>query len=201
MRHLLFFLLLVFSFNIKGQDNILLLSGKQFSGIAIDTSGLKISFDVLREGKSPKQKSFYRDDVFSVTYINGDERIFYYPDMYFVNEYTVENMRVEIFGKIDARSGYKTKWVYPVGLSAGFLAGFFSKGSALSVIVPMAYVGVVQIPIVKIQPKSISNPDFIGNDFYKSGYNQKARMKRTRDAVISVFAGWIAGILIYDATK
>jgi hypothetical protein len=59
----------------------------------------------------------------------------------------------------------------------------------------------VQIPFVKVQPKSISNPGFIGNEFYKSGYNQKARMKRTRDAIISGFAGLIAGIVIYDVTK
>jgi hypothetical protein len=201
MRYLLFVLLLSSSFYLKGQDTILLLSGKQFSGIAVDTSGLKINFEIIKEGKSQKQKSFYRDQVFSITYKSGYENIFYYPDMFYVNDYTVENMRFEIFGKIDGRNSYKTKWVYPVGIASGFLAGFFSKGSVVSVFIPIIYVGVVQIPIVKIQPKSISNPGFIGNEFYKTGYNQKARMKRTRDAIISGFAGLIAGILIYNATE
>jgi hypothetical protein len=201
MRYLLIILLLLFSFYLKSQDTLLLLSGKRFHGTALDTTGLKINFNIDRPGKSSKQKSFYRDQVFSITNENGDESIYYFPDMFFVNEYTIENMRFEIFGKIDARNGYKTKWVYPVGITAGFLAGFFSKGSALSAIIPVAYIGVVQIPFVKVQPKSISNPGFIGNEFYKSGYNQKARMKRTRDAIISGFAGLIAGIVIYDVTK
>lgn len=194
--------MLVFcSFYLKGQETLLLLNGKQYSGVTLDTAGLRINFDIYRPGKKVKHKSFYRDQVFSITNESGAEHVFYYPDKFFVNEYSVENMRLDISGRIDGRNGFKTKWVYPVGIATGFLAGFFSKGSALSALVPIAYIGVVQIPIVKIQPKSISNPDFIGNEYYAGGYDQSARMKRTKHAIISGFAGLIAGIFIYGVTN
>ena len=201
MKYSLIVLLLLFSFYIKGQETLLLLNGKQYSGVALDTAGLKINFSIYRPGKKAKQKYFYRDQVFSITNELDEEHVFYYPDLYFVNEYSVEDMRLDISGRIDARNGFKTKWVYPVGFATGFLAGFFSKGSALSALVPVAFIGVVQIPIVKIQHQSISNPDFIGNEYYAGGYDQSARMKRTKHAIISGFAGLIAGIFMYEVTK
>jgi len=201
MKYFIFITLILFSFLLKGQETLLLLNGKQFSGATLDTAGLKINFNIYRPGKKVKQKSFYRDQVFSITNELGEEHVFYYPDMYFVNEYSIEDMRFDISGRIDARNGFKTKWVYPVGIASGFLAGFFSKGSALSALVPVVYIGVVQIPIVKIQHESISNPDFVGNEYYAGGYDQSARMKRTKHAIISGFAGLIAGIFIYEVTK
>ena len=201
MKYFIFITLILFSFLLKGQETLLLLNGKQFSGATLDTAGLKINFNIYRPGKKVKQKSFYRDQVFSITNELGEEHVFYYPDMYFVNEYSIEDMRFDISGRIDARNEFKTKWVYPVGIASGFLAGFFSKGSALSALVPVVYIGVVQIPIVKIQHESISNPDFVGNEYYAGGYDQSARMKRTKHAIISGFAGLIAGIFIYEVTK
>lgn len=201
MRYLIFALILLGSYAGKGQDTLVLLNGKQYFGTTLDTAGLKINFNIYRPGKKAKLKSFYRDQVFSIKSESGKEYVFYYPDMYFVDEYTVDNMRFEIHGRMDGNNGYRTKWVYPIGLATGLLAGYFSKGSVLSVLVPIAYIGMVQIPIVKIQHETISNPDFIGNEFYADGYDRSARMKRTKHAIISGFVGLAAGILLYEVTK
>jgi len=201
MKTLLFTILLFTGLITKAQDTLLLLNGKRFSGIAVDTSGFKIQFKTFRSGRKSKIKSFYRDDVFSINGDDGNEHIFYFPDMFTVNDYTVENMRFEVYGNMDARNKFRTKWVYPVGIASGFLAGFFLEGSVFSVFIVPIYLGVVQIPIVKIQPKTISKPVFFGNDFYKTGYNRSARMKRTKHAIISSFIGLIAGIGIYEITK
>ena len=201
MKYFIVAIILLGSFYAKSQETLILLNGKQYYGTTLDTAGLKINFNIYRPGKKGKEKSFYRDQVFSINYESGEEHIFYYPDMYFVDEYTIDNMRFEVFGRMDGRSGYKTKWVYPVGLVTGLLAGYFSKGAALSVLVPIIYVGVVQIPIVKIQHETISNPDFVGNEFYAGGYDRSARMKRTTHALISGFVGLAAGILLYDVTN
>lgn len=201
MKYLIVIVILLGSLYAKSQETLILLNGKQYYGTTLDTAGLKINFNIYRPGKKGKEKSFYRDQVFSINYESGEEHVFYYPDMYFVDEYTIDNMRFEVFGRMDSRNGYKTKWVYPVGLVTGLLAGYFSKGAALSVLVPIIYVGVVQIPIVKIQHETISNPDFVGNEFYAGGYDRSARMKRTTHALISGFVGLAAGILLYDVTK
>ena len=200
VRFLIFVLFLLVSFGVKGQDTLVLLNGKQYFGTTLDTAGLKINFNIYRPGKKPKMKSFYRDQVFSINSESGKEYVFYYPDMYFVDEYTVDNMRFEVFGRMDGRN-FKTKWVYPVGLATGLLAGYFSKGASLSVLVPIIYIGVVQIPVVKIQPKTISKSGFVGNEFYAGGYDRSARLKRTTHAIISGFVGLAAGLLLYEATK
>ncbi len=201
MRYLIIAAFLLGNLYVNSQDTLILLNGKQYIGTTLDTAGLKINFNIYRPGKKVKLKSFYRDQVFSINSESGKEHVFYYPDMYFVDDYTVDNMRFEIYGRMDGRSGYKTKWVYPVGFATGLLAGYFSKGSALSVLIPIIYVGVVQIPIVKIQHETISNPDFVGNEYYSGGYDRSARMKRTTHAIISGFAGLAAGILLYEVTK
>jgi hypothetical protein len=201
VKYLIVVIILLVSLYSKSQDSLILLNGKQYFGTTLDTAGLKINFNIYRPGKKAKLKSFYRDQVFSIKGEGGKEHVFYYPDMYFVDEYTVDNMRFEVYGRMDGRNGYKTKWVYPVGLTAGLLTGYFSKGAFLAVLVPIVYIGVVQIPIVKIQPETISNPDFIGNEYYAGGYDRSARMKRTTHAIISGFAGLAAGMLLYEVTK
>ena len=202
MRYIfLWVFLLIFQGLAAQADTLMLLNGKRFAGSAVDTSGVRIKFNVWRGGKKPKMKSFFRDQVFSLTDSTGGEHVFYFPDFYYADALTVENMRLEIYGRIDARKGYRTKWVIPVGIAGGFAAGYFMKGSIWSVFAPVIYTGLVQIPIVKIQHKSISNPDFIGNDFYAGGYDRSARMKRTIHAVISSFVGLAAGILVYEVTK
>lgn len=200
MRFVVIVFFLCINFYVKGQDSLILLNGKSYSGITLDTAGIKIKFNLYRPGKKPKLKTFYRDQVFSITNDLGKEYVFYYPNFYIVDDYTVDNMRLEIYGRIDGRKGYKTKWVFPVGIATGFLSGYLMEGSVLSAVFPVAYVGIVQIPIVKIQHESISNPDFIGNDFYAGGYNRSARMKRTTNALISGFVGLAAGIFVYGVT-
>ena len=200
MRYIIIVVILLGSLYSKSQDTLILLNGKQYFGTTLDTAGLKINFNIYRPGKKAKMKSFYRDQVFSINSENGKEYVFYYPDMYFVDEYTVDNMRFEVFGRMDGRN-FKTKWVYPIGLATGLLAGYFSNGAALSVLVPIIYIGVVQIPIVKIQHNTISKPGFVGNEFYAGGYDRSARLKRTTHAIISGFVGLAAGLLLYEATK
>jgi len=201
VRYFIIVVILLGSLHSKSQDTLILLNGKQYFGATVDTAGLKINFNIYRPGKKSKLKSFYRDQVFSINSESGKENIFYYRDMYFVDEYTIDNMRFEVYGRMDGRNGYRTKWVYPVGLATGFLAGYFSNGAALSVLVPIIYIGVVQIPIVKIQHETISKPGFVGNDFYAGGYDRSARMKRTTHAIISGFVGLAAGFVLFEVTK
>jgi len=194
-----FFLLIGLSVN--GQEQLLLMNGKQFYGVSLDTSGVKIQFDIARKGGKFKTKSIYRDDVFSIVYSDSTEKIFFYPDMYFIDEYTIDNMKMVVMGKMDARYRFKSKWVIPVGIGVSGLAAYLMNGSVYSLFIPIIYTGLVQIPIVRVQKESISNPDFIGNDFYAEGYDRGARSKRTKQALISSIVGVAAGILIQQATN
>lgn len=200
MKFLVLFALIISSLAIKAQEEILLLNGKQFSGHAIDTTGLKIIFEKTKSNNKLKTKSFYRDEVFSITY-DEEEKVFFYPDLFFDDEYTVDNTRMLVNGRRDARYKYKTKWVIPTGIVVGAASAILMKGSVFSLLVPIVYTGIVQIPIVKVQEKSIASNAFIGNEFYKEGYNREARSKRTKQSLIWSFSGVLAGLLVYQLSN
>lgn len=183
-----------------GQNEIVLLNGKRFIGHAIDTTGLKIIFESEKSNNKVKVRDFYKEDVFSISE-NNVEHIFYSPSEFFEEDYSIENMRLLVNGRKNARYGFKTKWVIPTGLVVGAGSALLMKGSVFVVLVPIIYTGLVQIPIVKIQTNTISSPEFIGSDFYKQGYNKSARSKRTKHALLSSIGGVIAGMLVYQVSK
>lgn len=201
MRILLFLLLFITTQYALSQDTLLLMNGKQFVGSAVDTSDIQIKFNINKTSNKIKLKKVYRDQVFSISYKDGMEKVFFYPDMFFVDDYTVANMRSVVIGKRDARNAFKTKWVIPVGFAACAASAFLMKSSFFVVLLPIAYTGIVQIPIVKIQKPSISSTAFIGNEFYVEGYNKSARAKRTKHALLSSISGVLAGVLLYELTK
>ena len=200
MRLYFTFFFLSFGLFLHAQEEILLMNGKQYKGIAIDTSGVKIIFNKMSVNNKIKTKSFFRDEVFSINY-GLEEVVFFYPNMYFVDDYTIENMRMVVNGRKDARYHFKTKWVMPVGFVVGAASAVLMQGSIFTLLVPIAYTGIVQIPLVKIQKESISSPEFIGNGFYAEGYNRTARMKRTKQALLSSFVGILSGFLAYELTQ
>ncbi len=201
MRLTLLALFLLITLLTNAQDQLLVLNGKQYDGVSLDTSGVKIQFDIAKKNGNFKSKFVYRDEVYSITYSDTTEKVFFFPDLYFIDDYTIDNMKLVVMGKKDARYNFKTKWVIPLGIGIGALSAYFMEGSIYTLFIPIAYTGLIQIPIVKIQKESISSPDFIGNEFYLEGYDRKARSKRTKHALISSVVGVAAGLLIYGATK
>lgn len=197
MRFLLA-LLLISSFSLlHSQDELLLMNGKRYFGNSIDTTGLKVLFEINKSENKKKVKSYYRDEIFSIEF-NTTEKVLYEPSTYFEDSYSQETMRYLVNGRSDARYHYKTKWVVPTGLVVGAGSALLLKGNIFTLLVPIVYTGIVQIPIVRVQPKSISSSEFLGNDFYKEGYNHMARTKRTKHAFLSSLAGVALGILVYE---
>ena len=184
----------------NAQEEILLMNGKHFKGMGLDTARVKVIFNKINANNKVKTKSFYRDEVFSINY-DLQEKVFFSPDVYYFEEYTIDNMRMVVNGRKDALYQFKTKWVLPVGFAVGAASAIFMKGSIFTLLVPIAYTGVVQIPLIKIQKESISSPDFIGNGFYAEGYNRTARMKRTKHALLSSAVGVLSGLIVYEIAK
>jgi hypothetical protein len=201
MRLLIIVIFSLSALVVKSQDRILLMNGKQFYGVSLDTSGVKIQFNIEKKQDKYKLKSVYRDEVFSIHFPDSLEKVFFYPDMYFVDEYGIDNMRMVVMGRKDARYQFKTKWVIPLGLGVSAVSAYFMKGSVYTLFIPILYTGLIQIPVVKIQKESISSPNFIGNEFYAEGYDKSARSKRTKHALFSSILGTAVGLLIYGATK
>lgn len=182
----------------SAQDEILLMNGKQFKGLAIDTTSVKFLFDIQKAENRFKTKSFYRDEVFLISYSDSIEKVFYEADLYYEDAYSSATMKMLVMGKRDARYNFKTKWVMPVGFVVGAASAYFMEESIFILFVPIIYTGLVQIPIVKIQKESISSNAFIGDEFYAEGYNRSARVKRTKHALLSSIVGVIAGIVVYE---
>lgn len=183
------------------EEEILLMNGKRFMGTAIDTAGYKIIFDAYKGVNRKKTKSYYRDEVFSISYLNIEEKVFFYPNPFFYDEYSIENMRYVVYGRRDAREQFKTRWVLPVGFVVGAASALLTDGSVFVLLVPVVYTGIVQIPLVKIQKESIASPDFVGNGFYAEGYDKSARIKRSKHALMSSVSGLLAGLLVNELIK
>lgn len=200
MRFFFFFLFMWIALLSNSQEEILLMNGKNFKGMAIDTAGVKVIFNIIKDNNKIKTKSFYRDEVFSINF-DLQEKVFFSPDLYYFEEYTIDNMRMLVNGRKDALYQFKTKWVLPVGFAVGAASAILMEGSIFTLLVPIAYTGIVQIPLIKIQKESISSPDFIGNGFYAEGYNRTARMKRTKHALLSSVVGVLSGLLVYELVQ
>ncbi len=201
MRWVLLSLFILIASLADAQEHLLLMNGKQFYGVSLDTSGVKVQFNIEKKNGKFKTKTMFRDDVFSITYPDSTIKTFYFPDLYFVDDYTAENMNLVVMGKKDARYHFRTKWVIPLGIGISGLSAYLMKGSIYTLFIPIVYTGLIQIPIVKIQKESISSPDFIGNEFYAEGYDRSARSKRTKQALISSILGVASGLLLYGVTK
>lgn len=200
MRLFLLFLFISIGILSNAQEEILLMNGKQYKGTVLDTSGVEVIFNITKANNKVKTKSFYHDEVFSINY-DLQEKVFFFPDIYYFDEYTIDNMRMVVNGRKDAYYQFKTKWVLPVGFAVGAASAILMEGSIFTLLVPIAYTGIVQIPLIKIQKESISSPDFIGNNFYAEGYNRSARMKRTKHALLSSVVGVLSGLLVYELVQ
>jgi len=199
LSFLLFILML--SNSLSAQDELLLMNGKKFKGLAIDTTSTKLAIQLDHKKDKKKIKSFYRDEVFSIRFKDSGEQVYFQYDPLYENSYTIDQMRLVVAGKSDALYRYKTKWIIPTGLVVGAASAYFLEGSVFTLIVPIIYTGLVQIPVVKIQKESITSNAFIGDEFYLEGYNRSARLKRTKQALLSSLVGVIAGFAIYEISQ
>lgn len=177
------------------QDRILLMNGQTIDARIIGQSTLEVRYALIK-GTRSKERSEPTENVFSTTDSLGHERIWYFHDTLFGNDFTVQQMRHYIAGQQDARKGYKP--VLPV--IGGFVAGaglvIGLDIEVMALVIPPVYSLSMALPRVRVTKGSISNPLMDGDDFYAYGYARAGKNKRILRTLLSSAAGVLTGYAV-----
>src|SRR5690554_5693433 len=145
-----------------------------------------------------------REDVFSVTYPSGSEKVYYAYDEAMGNVFQVDEMRAYVYGERDARAALSGKGWFYGGLALGAVSGYALRTSVVSLAVPPVFALTANIPIIHIKERYIADKAYQYNENYALGFEKYARNKNTIEALKGSAIGTVLGIITYviiDSTK
>tara|TARA_B100000508_G_scaffold141083_1_gene146150 strand:- start:4321 stop:4872 length:552 start_codon:yes stop_codon:yes gene_type:complete len=171
------------------------MGGQSFGGKIISEDEERLKFETKKKNGKIKYVNIWLDQVFSVT-TDGKEKIYYKVDSTDEDMYSVEEMRLYIYGQQDARANHKTPLPVIVGFSVSAVLGVFlgSKNSALLVVSPV--VGTLAGSSTqnnRPKTKYARNEKVLQSPAYIEGYRKGARGKKIFNSIIASVAGGIAG--------
>lgn len=187
-----------------GQSQVLLLGGQEFEGKINSEDSEKVFLQIITKKGKNKEIGMWKDRIFSIT-TNGKEKFYYEADTTDEEQYSIEEMRMYIFGQQDANLNHKTP--LPIITSAvvsgtlTFLLG--TENNALLLTAPA--IGAILGSIVqdnRPKPKNARNSKVLANPSYIEGYRKTARSKKIlnsiKSSVISGLVGATAGLIVHS---
>jgi len=175
----------------KQNDTILLTDGNTIIPLFIDTAGCDTT-GILKYSTithPDKIRKLDTDEIFSIRNRKG-ETILYKQDSLGDN-YSVVDMRYFIMGQQEARKSNK---IYAAPFIANLLlsAGAGLTRNFLSPLVPVAFTAILTIPKIKIRKENVSDPEYLNNNAFVTGYKQEAYKKKR----LQTFLGGGIGLLV-----
>lgn len=144
-----------------------------------------------------KAGSIDREDVFSVTYPSGDEKVYYAFDEPMGDILQENEMRAYVYGERDARAALSGKGWFYGGLAVGAISGYALRTSVVSLAVPPVFALAANIPIIHIKERYIADKAYQYNENYALGFEKYARGKNTIEALKGSAIGTVLGIVAY----
>jgi hypothetical protein len=177
-------------------DTLLLMNGQKIGGRVLGQSTLEVRYLEFGRNGRIKERSEPTESVFSVTDSLGREKVWYFHDTVFGNDFTVDQMRWYIKGEQDARKGYKPFWPMAGGflVGAGATIGFNLEVNSL--MLPPIYGGLMVLPRVHVTPGSLTDLSLEGDEHYAYGYARQGRGRRVTRSILSTFAGVVVGLAV-----
>ncbi len=197
----IFFFLLVPALGF-GQDKVLFTNGKEKEVTIVKIDEYNIFY---HKPNKKNEKRFRKENVFSITYLDGKEEIIYNPDTlgFLVTDvvepevdYTVEEMRRYIAG---AQDGRKVKKTAALLTSAGISTVGSGLGAFYGPIAPATYIIVLGTTKQKPNEAKVAHPEYILDEAYLAGYSKAARKRKIIAAAEGGLIGLAVGIPLYWA--
>jgi tetrahydromethanopterin S-methyltransferase subunit F len=185
-----FIILFLFSLALHAQDKIVLLSGKVINAKSVTINGYTIAYRTT--GEKSKLRKVDPENVFSIQYADGSEKIIFIRDLTDTLEYTVEQMRMFIKGEQDAALYYKNIPNKVAGFAVGVGASFFS---IYGLVLPPLYGTIVGAHSPNMEKMQVSDASLLNDYDYREGYKTKVRNRKVRNGVLSGFIGFAAGFV------
>lgn len=202
----LLFLSLVAGFFCNGkvaaQELIQFMNGQIEYATVVDTSGgiIRVKEYDSGNGKRKKKKDeavmLNRGNIFSIKYANGKEVVYYQQDSLTDDDehlLTVDEMRSYLAGSHDASSRFTSSGATWICFATGLASGLFLP-AILSPVVPGLMVGAIGSRWIRVDRSHVSNPKYLGDDFYLMGYERTARAKRVNGSIGGAVAGLGLGL-------
>jgi len=177
------------------QDRILLMNGQTIKGRVLGQSSLEVRYQIPK-GARLIERSEPTESVFSVTDSLGHERVWYFMDTVFGNDYSVDQMRWIIKGEQDARDGYRPLLPMLGGFAFGMAPVVALDLEVMSLLLPPIYAGLMALPRVHVTKGSIRDPLMDGDPYYATGYASVGRSKRILRTLYATAAGVAAGLAL-----
>ena len=190
--------------NLYAQELIQFMNGQIEYATVTDTSGgiimVKEYDSASNNRKSRKKKDgpvmLNRSNVFSIKYASGTEVIYYRQDTISDDDeriLTIEEMRSYLAGSHDAAARFTSSGAVWISFAAGLASGLFLP-VVVSPVVPALVVGTLGSRWIRVDRSHVSNPKYLGDDFYLMGYEKTARAKRINGSIGGAVAGLGLGL-------
>jgi hypothetical protein len=172
----------------KQNDTILLTDGNIIIPSFIDTTGGIVKYATQK--RPSKIHKIDADDIFSIR--NSQKEIVLYKRDTLGDNYSESDMRYLILGQQDARKATKAYVPFITNLllsaGAGLTRDFFSP------LVPLAFTAILTLPKIKIRKENVSNPNYLNEEAYVTGYKQEAFKKKRIQTILGGGIGLLVGL-------
>ncbi|MBK8847799.1 MAG: hypothetical protein IPO27_15145 [Bacteroidetes bacterium] len=177
--------------NCAAQKKILLLNGKERTAATFSLVGENALYKTTDSTKA-KKVDMYR--VFSVIdTVTGIEQIIYNPDTT-EGDLTIEEMREFVEGEQFAIRTYKSKGNNIASAAVGFSSGILA---IYGVVLPPVYSLISGRFDPKIPYDHPQAPLHINNEYFKYGYQYKARKMKTQKSLMLGGIGFAVGVTTF----
>jgi hypothetical protein len=203
---------------INAQDKILMTSGKVLRGKILTEQEDYFTFNYFKKGGKIKELELSKYRIFSITTADGKETIHYKPDSSMGNFYSVNEMKMYIFGQRDAFKSYQPLPMFLLSFTAGVgavlldtyefnptathPAGFFQRTpSMMPITIPLVFTIGTGLFAPKIRKEYASDVSFMASEHYIEGFRKIAKYKRLKNAFLGSAIGVATGFVAYGIGK
>ena len=179
------------------QNTINLISGKQINAKVIEIKDSYIYYQIKKNDKI-KDKFIEKEDIFSISNINNADTILYQQDSTKGFTLNIQQMSNYVYGEQTSWKIHKTsKFIIIGGGVCGASVGIIG---IYGLLIPASYSSMVSLINPKVQyTNNKVSPENI--DSYNKGYIGIAKLKNTRNSIISGLFGIAATIIILSVVK
>jgi len=180
--------------DVFSQDQVLLMNGKIVECKVKEANFSFVEIEYEKKNGKTKNKVIEGIDVFSVVYEGGKEQFIYEQDDEIGNEMSVEQIRMYIKGRREARLNWKAPGSTIGGVATGFVSGFVLD-PFWAPILPVGYAAVVGSNSPAAEKLIVTNEADLNNKFFVRGYQKQARQLKAKNGFIGGAIGLVVGYL------